>query len=251
MATTLPIWFGSIGLTPDVTSGKITLADRSTLIDVYNGPYVACVAGIVARGVFGTGQRLGFVCTSSIAEQVDRGNKGRLTINWEAGGPFATLPLPVDEFDYQPQEIYPRIERSPIFTGITTDTLALAYATVEAPTALARATAINYVNTLADLTQRALGQKLVSKLLKGEQTFYRAYARYIHTSYSYLQPALNLGGIISSPTGPLAAQLSTAQCLRLADALQPAGVNGSMYKIMKTWLCAPASDGYWDTDLNG
>jgi hypothetical protein len=251
MATPSPIWFGSLGLTADITSGKITLADRSTFVDVYNGPYIVCVAGIVARGIFGTGARLGFVCTSSVAEQVDRGNKGKLTINWEAGGPFATLPLPVDECDFQPQELFPRIERSPIFTGITTDTLALAYATINAPTTVARANAISNVDTLADLTQRALGQKLVSKLLKGEETFYRAYGRYVWTSYSYLQPALNLGGIISSPGGPMAAQFTTAQCLRLADALQPAGVNGSMWKLMRTWLCAPAADGYWDTDLNG
>jgi len=35
--------------------------------------------------------------------------------------------------------------------------------------------------------------------------------------------------------------------LRLADSLNHAGVNGSMYKITRTWVGGPA--GYWDPDL--
>ena len=248
MPTPTPLWFGVTGLTVQVDSGKLTLADRSTLVDVYQGMYVSCVAAIVARGVFGTGLRAGFVCASSVAEQIDRGNRGRLTINWEAGGPFATLPLPSDDFDLQPQELYPRIERNPFFSGINTQTLALAYAAVNGPTDIARAQAATRVAGLT-APQSTLGAALIAKLQKGEETFYMAYARYIWWSFSYLPPPWTLGGIISSPGGPLAAYFGAFSCLRLADAIQPAGVNGSMFKLIRTWLVAP--NGYWDPDLNG
>lgn len=244
-----PIWINYSGLKATKESGRITFADRVTLVDIFEGQYADCVAGLLARGVFGVGARAGWVCTSSMAEQIERGGVSRLTINWEAGGVFATEPLPADDFSLQPQELYPRIERSPFFNGITQPTLALAYQTINGATNVARQAALDRLNTLADSTQKALGLALSSKLQKGEETFYLAYMRYIWISWSYTFPSLSIGGVISAPGGPLTGRFGSFSSLRLADSVEPAGVNGSMFKIMRTWLVAQS--GYWDTDLNG
>lgn len=244
MAT--PVWRGSTGPNFRVTTGTLLLTDRSTLTDVYSGTKAVCDANILARGTFGTGARLGWVVTASKSEQ-SRGNEGTLTINWEAGGSSATIPLSCDEFDLQPVELYPRIERSPFFTGITTPTLAMAYQAVNGATPVARAEALNRINGLADVTQKALGQKLIAKLQNGEETFYQAGWRYVWTAYSYTLPSSTMGGVIQSPLGPLTGYFSGVSFIRLADGLQSSGVNGSAYKILRTWLAGP--NGYWDSDI--
>lgn len=242
------IWKGTSSLVPQIRSGSLKLADRSTSMDVYRGSNAACMAAILSRGTFGSGSRLGWVVTSATVDTVDKGGISELVINWEAGGASAWPPLPVDEFDLQPVELYPRIERAGLFANIATKTLAYAYAAVQGATPMARQAAADAVTGLSDTTQRTLGLALITKLRKGEETWYMAGWRYVWTAYSYTIPTTTLGGIIQSPLGPLYGYFSgSISFLRLADALQSAGVNGSCFKIMRTWLGGPS--GYWDSDI--
>jgi hypothetical protein len=246
-------------MTPE--SGKLTLADRTVLVDVYEGPKALCDSSVLARGTFGTGARLGWVVTSSSTESVGKGARGKLTVNWEPGGAAATMPLPCDDFDCEPMELYPRIERHAIFNQTSSGTGALAdislemvslcYAAVHGATNAARVGAYNQISSYSNADQSSLGLLLVDKLRKGEETFYVSGMKYRWWFYTYTLPSnLTLGGIVQDPFGPgtvpskLPAGLSW---LRLADAPAPAGVNGSMYKITRTWIGGPA--GHWDVDL--
>ncbi len=245
-----PVWHGSTGLIFQKNSGTLTLADRSTGQDIYRGPGSAAAAGVLARGTFGSSARLGWVVTSCTSKRVESigGDVWELTINWEAGGSSATLPLPCDEFDLAPQENYIRIERASLFSGITSATVALAYQAVEGPNYLSRNQAYDIVNSLSDATQKTLGLKLIGKLQNGEETFYYAYWRYTWVFYSYTLPSCGLNGTLTSPGGPLATPLSgVGSALQLADGLASAGVNGSCYKCTRSWLIA--FSGHWDSDL--
>ena len=241
-----PIWRGTTALVFQVESGGLTLADRATSKDVYRGPYSTCIAGVLRRGVYGTSARLGWVVTSSVVES-EKGGIGKLTINWEAGGASAYSGfLPLSEFDSAPVELAPRVERNPFFALITRDTVGLAWTAFYGATQAQRTTAWNAIEALTDATQKSLGEKLVQKFQNGNETFYLAGMRYMYVWYSFTVPSLTLGGFRDVPAFASGVGLGSAGWLRLADFLQPAGVNGSVYKVTSTWLAGPVD---WDPDL--
>jgi hypothetical protein len=121
----------------------------------------------------------------------------------------------------------------------------------------------SHPNTNAN-AQYAFGNALVGKLANGEESYYIAGYRYSYDLYSYTEPTLSEGGIIANRLegdvlqypnsaqydlgGPLNAAVPDNQgWLRLADKVEPAGVNGSMYRLTITWLGGP--NGLWDPDL--
>ena len=246
-----PIWKGTSGLIFQPESGKITLSDRATSQDIYKGPQAACYAGLLRRGTYGTGERLGLVVTSSVQEN-ERGGIGKLTINWEAGGPSANAAfLPLPEFDSQVVELYPKIERNKYFNGIDRPTIGLAFSSVFGATTAARFSAYADLLKLSD-PLLTLGKKLVLKLQLGEDSFYLAGMRYMYISYSFTPPALSMGGVIESPSFVTTFSIRDGSgnpysWLRLADFVQTSGVNGSAYKLTSTWLGGPL--GYWDPDI--
>jgi hypothetical protein len=247
MSSPVVIWKGTTLLTQQKESGTLVLSDRSIYADVYRGPYLAAYDGLLARGAFGTGPRLGWVVTSSKVES-EKGGIGKLTINWEAGGIYAWPPLPCDEFSLTPFELYPSIDRAAFFSGITFLTAALAKACGTGSCQAAREDAFKQIAIIPDLTQRALAASLASKYLRGEETFYMAAWRYVWTSYSYTMPSLVFGALIEAPLGPLYGYFdSSLSFLRLPDDLAAAGVSGSCFKVTRTWLGAPG--GYWDSDV--
>jgi hypothetical protein len=233
-------------------SGSIALNDRSTYIRKYAGLYDPTVLlSILPRGTFGTGGMAGWVVADCRAERhPDKKSLGILTLTWEAGGAYATIPLPIDEFDVQPQELYPKIERHPIFktpVQITADSCSDAYAVVYGSNKANRKDAKKIIDNYTDADQKALAIKLYTKLKNGEETYYKSAIRYSWHQHSYTLPTLSVGGAIETPGGPLAGYFYGLDFLRLADSLMPAGINGSMYKRTRTWLGALA--GYWDDEL--
>src|SRR5216684_1617553 len=126
----IPIWRGSLGLEFQPDSGAIILAERVSTTDIYRAPYSTCESQLLRRGTYGTGFRLGWVVTSSKVES-ERGGIGKLTVNWETGGPSANAAwLPLEEFDSAAFELYPRAERNPFFSGIGEDAISLAHQAV-------------------------------------------------------------------------------------------------------------------------
>jgi hypothetical protein len=241
-----PIWKGTTALLFQPDSGRLSMADRVTFTDVYKGPDSVCRAGLLRRGTYGSGERDGWVVTSSVVEP-DKGTVSKLTINWEAGGPSASsIFLPLSEFDSQVVELYPKIERAGFFADITRDTLSAAYSAVLGATKAQRDAAWSYLNGLDD-PQKTLGLKLVQKLQNGEESWYVAGMRYMFIYYSFSLPTLSLGGFIETPSIAASVGLGSMSWLRLADFFQSAGVNGSAYRVTQTWLGGP--EGHWDTDI--
>jgi len=235
-------------------SPKFQYTDRVRITDIYMGPQWLCVANMLARGTFGTGFRSGWVVNQCTTD-TQRGTIGTLTIEWEAGGAYATQPLPIGNFSLKPQELYPKIERAACFSGITFKTLNIAHNAIDLATnstGVPLVTDTFLTDNISDPTQLSLAQNLVAKWQKGEETFYLAGWRYTYEVYSYTAPTVNRGGVPGTPGGPLSAVLPTGvSWLRLADDLDPAGVAGSMYKLNVCWLGGPvySGTGYWDSDV--
>lgn len=258
MAANKPIWTGNTGLTRTSEAGGLVVGERTMLKDVYEGTYANCWAGLLARGTYGTGSRAGWVVTNC---QIDplRGAKGKLTISWEPGGYWASMPLPCDDFDIEIMELYPRIERNKLFNDkscggsapdITTAMLSLVYSAIHAHTPEARQTQEQRVYNYPDRWQSDMGIVLLDKLRKGEETFYLAGMKYTWWFFTYTVPALSRGGVIEFPFGPGAVPNCLPQdysWLRLCDVMKPVGVNGSMFKTVRTWMGGPA--GHWDSDI--
>ena len=81
----------------------------------------------------------------------------------------------------------------------------------------------------------------------GHESYYLAGLKYMYIHHYFTLPTITMGGIIQSPTlGPLAGD-ATFSWLRLADAPEPVGVNGSVIRITSTWLGGP--NGHWDPIL--
>jgi hypothetical protein len=246
----MPIhWSGPTNaLVVQPSSPHLTYGERVKAVDIYRGLQSLCASSMIPRGTFGTGFRAGWVCTQSEVT-TERGNIGTLTIEWEAGGTGADQPLPAGGFVLEPQELYPKIERNPFFASITYQTVNICRNAIDAATANGTGivSASFLANNISDPAQLALAEKLVAKWQTGEDTYYLAGWRYSFETFSYTEPALNPGGgIVSEPGGPVTLPAGVAW-LRLADHLEPAGVNGSMYKLTQHYLGGP--NGYWDSDI--
>jgi hypothetical protein len=261
----LKVWKGPTnGLVTASDSPMFEYGDRVRATDKYKGLQSLCALNMVPRGAFGTGFRSGWVCNQSQCTN-ERGGIGTLTIQWEAGGAGAIQPLPVGGFSLKPQELYPKIERAGCFAGITGTTCNIVYNALysattssgsilggEASLTTNIADGVNGYTSGTAATQLALAQLLLAKLLRGEETFYLAGWRYTYEQFTYTAPTINRGGQPGTPGGPLAAVLPAGvSWLRLADDLDPAGVNGSMFKLNVTWLGGPVVDdvGFWDSDV--
>jgi hypothetical protein len=243
-------------------------SDRNTGTDTYRGPLAQCYASILLRGTFGTGTRLGWVVTSSTVK-AERKGIGLLAINWEVGGPDANPALlPLADFRSEEVELYPKVERNPQMFGpgypgnpndrITAQVIAMCYGALHhAPPLCDQLRAqIETLNLCTDeppegttwADQWLFATLLLDWLDHGNETYYLAGTKYSWIWYTFVWPTLSNGGIIVPfPTaGPRMGDASLSW-LQLADNPEPAGVNGSVYKITSTWLGGP--NGHWDPNL--
>ena len=254
----LKIWRGptnALVLAPE--SGGVSLTDRIRSTDVYMGTYALCASNLLARGTFGSGGRAGWVVNQCSLQSL-RAGIGKLTIEWEAGGTSATNPLPVGNCSLKSQELYPKVERNAYFQGtsgitgapttpIDYKTIQLAYNALYAATQNGSASAKGAGDKLTG-DQLKHFNKLFSKLMAGEETYYLAGWRYTYDTYSYTLPSAFRGAVVQTPSGPLSSVLpSGVDWLRLADDVDPAGVAGSMWK--RTWNYLGGPNGHWDVEL--
>jgi hypothetical protein len=95
--------------------------------------------------------------------------------------------------------------------------------------------------------QTAVMNMLIEKLTKGQETYYLAGLKYTWTRHFYDPQAINRGGYIEQPGGPLAGYLPyDFDWLRNCDRQQPVGTGG-VYKVTYSWVGGPS--GHWDRDL--
>jgi len=259
------VWRPGAFMVPQYTGENLCLADRITDCDVARGPIALCRQNALLRGTFGTGSRLGWVCTNSKVTW-ERNGIGTLRINWEVGGPFApNYLLPLDDWREESVELYPKVERHWKMTDsedpnntISPDTVGMAYRAAHANDLQSAGSALQQLQSLADRTsdppegstwedQWEFGTLLYHWLVKGHETYYLAGLKYCYIRHYGSFPLTSLGGFIQSPQwGPRVGDI-TMSWLRLADAVEPVGVNGSIYKITSIWLGGPG--GHWDSTL--
>jgi hypothetical protein len=262
------IWRPGGFLVRQYSGPSLKLADRVTNSDLYRGPIGLCWSGALLRGTFGTGFRLGWVVTSSEVKW-ERLNIGTLTINWEVGGPWAPDYLrPLDDWREEVVELFPKVERNKHLYGmsypgvagdkIDVGTIALCYQAVHGGSAQARADAKTAILSMADrvtappagttwVDQADWGIVLLDWLQNGHESYYLAGLKHTYIRHYYTMPTTYLGGFIQSPQwGPRAGD-TVLSWLRLADAVEPVGVNGSAFKVSSTWLGGPG--GHWDEVL--
>ena len=262
------IWKGQSSLIRQWSGADLTLADRVMASGVYRGPLALCVASTLRRGTYGTGDRLGWVVTRSTVN-AERKGIGLLTIAWEVGGPWASpafLPLP--DYRCEVVELYPKVERNKHMYGlsyprvngdrISTMTIALCYQAVHGvpPKDIQARTAIQNMDTRTSAPpagsswddQAAWGAVLLDWLDHGHETYYQAGLKYSYVWHPFTWPALSMGGVIEPfPNGGPMMGDAAYSWLRLADAPEPNGVNGSCHKVTSTWLGGP--NGHWDPVL--
>ena len=259
------IWRPGAFLVPQYTGPSLKLADRITDVDIWRGPIALCRANTLLRGTYGSGSRLGWVCTSSEVEWEQKGI-GKLKINWEVGGPFAPNHLlPLDDWREEAVELYPKVERNAQMTDpenpantISPDTIFKAYTAAHGSSLQSSAAALQQLQALYACTsdppdgttwedQWQFGMLLYHWLMKGHETYYLAGIKYVYIHHYFSRPITTNGGFIQTPSyGPRAGD-TTLSWLRLADATEPVGVNGSVIRVTSTWLGGAA--GHWDTTL--
>jgi hypothetical protein len=254
----LLVWKGPTNALVEIAdSGQVVVTDRTRYTRIYKGTYVLCVQSQPARGTFGTGALAGWVVNQSTVTQ-ERGTIGKLSIEWEAGGAYATSPLPIGEPHLEPQELYPKIERNAYFQGSSgisgAPTTPIAYTTIQlAYNALynsqqAGSSAAWQAGSNLSGDQLLHFNELLAKLQQGEETYYLAGWRYSYELFSYTFPTIFRGAFIQQPGGPFSNVLPAGTSwLRLADNVVPAGVNGSMWKLTLNYVGGP--NGHWDPDI--
>jgi hypothetical protein len=267
-------WIPGQFLVKQYTGPCLNLADRIVDKDVYRGPIALCRANALLRGTFGSNiglgslsnqGRSGWVCTSSDVEWEQKGI-GKLTINWEVGGPFAPIYLqPLDDWREETVELYPKVERNQNLSyadeplnKIAPETIALVYQAARGASTMQQSTALDELNAMPDRTtdppanstwddQWNFSITLYNWLMLGHETYYLAGVKYCYIRHYFNYPMVSMGGIIQAPQfGPRAGD-TTFSWLRLADAVEPVGVNGSAFKLTSTWLGGPS--GHWDATL--
>jgi hypothetical protein len=241
------------------------LADRVADVDLWRGPIALCRERTLRRGTYGTGTRLGWVCTSSEVEWEQKGI-GKLRINWEVGGPFAAnYFLPLDDWREETVELYPKVERHAKMTDsedpantISPETIELSYQASHGSSARSRADALEDLQGLYARNsdppegstwedQLEFGMLLYHWLVRGHETYYLAGVKYMYIHHYFSRPITTKGGFIQSPQyGPRAGDTELSW-LRFADATEPVGVNGSVIRLISSWLGGP--DGHWDSTL--
>lgn len=259
MSAPTPIWKPSApGLIEQPESGKITFAETATLTKVYKGKYADCFAGTLPRGTIGSSGITTGLIVQNCEVTPERGGAARLQIVWggfsDTGGGPGTI-VPADEFDLDPFELNPAVEKNTAFAALYPDApdttvLRLQNDVTDATQggeAGARKKGYDDAASLASSDARDQAFYLIHLLKRGVTSFYLAGFRYSWTSYTFTLPTVTRGGFRSAPGGPLSSAIAalSLSCLREADSL--GGATNGFYKLRRNWLCGPA--GHWDAVL--
>jgi hypothetical protein len=234
---------GASDLVATRRSGSMRYAERVTYVQEFEGKLTAArtLAGLYYRGTIW--QIAGFngnfiVDDTSI---VPDGQKGTVTINYTWLGS-----LPPDEWSVTPVEINPALEKNSVYAALTAADVKQARRNFNASSQEA---ADSVESAITAATNAALIQSLVTKLSRGQETFYMAGAKYQWTAFfnTLSGVTLRMGGYREAPGGPGTLPAGFIW-LRMADELS---WSNGLYKLTRCWIGAPSYASYWDTDLYG
>jgi len=209
-----------------------TLTRRTQILE---GKLALAIAAVPGRGWLGSGSYAGWIVDSATLTP----DKGRavLVIRYSAAVGSSGVPLPEDEWRVEMFEDNPRLERHPRYSGLSASDLEDVQTALQSHDDAERASAYTGLS--------ATGKELVDKIRKGQESYYRAAARYSWTESDYVAPPTTIGGYIESPYGPGAPYVAPSYSwLRLADSIDY--LNG-LYRTTRVWLGGPS--GHWDADI--
>jgi hypothetical protein len=183
----------------------------------------------------------GVFCVEQTGVSGSRGGIGTVTVKY-----VWLNSVPPDEWSVTPFEISPPIERANYFSALTLNDLKLAKGSFVSDQMTGQAT---LDNASAASPNATLIQSLITKWLRGEETFYVAGLKYQWTAYFTTLSGVTFrrGGYVETPGGP-GAYPANFTWLRQSDEIV---WNNGMYRLTRTWIGAPSSIGLWDSDLYG
>lgn len=238
MAT--PTWKGPTDqLVEANNSPSYQVGERIIKVRTYHGLFSHCESVLpdFSRGTAGSGDEDGYVVGAATLNKI-RGGSGQLAVQWEASASTSGYVLPPDEVSVSPDNINPRLETHPRFATLDQEDLANVESALRAQDETARSDAYAALDTL--------GQELVDRIRRGNESYYLAALRYSWVTHSWTLPTMTRGGFVQSPSGPLSGYFSgTLSWLRESDDLQ---LSGGIWRYTRNWL--GAADGRFDTDLD-
>ncbi len=238
MAT--PTWKGPTDqLVEANNSPTYELSERVIKTRIYHGLYSYCESLLpdYSRGTIGTGSESGYLVSRTTLAKL-RGNIGQMTIQWEASSDSSGQTLPSDEVAVIPDNLNPRLEAHPNYAVLDDVDMQNVENALRANTRQER--------LVTDAFLTAEGLDLVTRIRRGNESFYLAAFRYSWVTHSWTIPSSTRGGFVESPGGPLASYFTgTISWLREADALQ---YQSGIWRRTRTWLGGPA--GHFDPDLD-
>lgn len=237
----VPTWVGPTTTLVEMPgSPSIDYSEELVRTRTYKGLFSLCESSAPARWSLGTGAEAGYMVAKATVSR-ERGNIGTLTVVYKVNAASSGQPLPPDDYDTDPFEINPRVERNSAFSTVTDSEMSHVQAAVAAGDAATRAEHVQWVTSNGSTAAKAL----LALMLRGTENYYQAGMKYIWSQSLYTAPAATLGGFIEVPGGTPGFTLPAGMSwLRMADKL---GQSGGIYRITRTWMGGPA--GLWSTVL--
>jgi len=230
------VWKGYTTLLEQKESRGYEVGDVTRKIGVWRGKYDDCEAALPAKGTLGSDAFAGWLVDSATLNPDMRGLGATLIVRF-TNSSGSGQSLPEDTWRLESVEDNPRVERHPRYSSLTAQNLEDVQTAVQGRDDTTRDTAYAALP--------ALGQELVDKMRRGQESYYAAVRRYVWTTSSFVPPAAVDGGTIEVPGGPGLAYLNPGfDWLRMADDLE---YQNGVYKITSTWLGGP--NGHWDPDI--
>ena len=234
----------------DPDSPTLEFAEQCTVTHKYHGDWATIQTLIVGRGAYLV-DSFGYlyrVLSCTIAHE--KGNAGSMIIVTES----ISFNVPPDEFDVEPVEFNPALEKYSAYSVLLDTDLANIQSALELPQETARAEAASRNTYPVGSQAYNLWNALLSKKRRGEDTFYIIGFKVTWSKFYWNTQPLNFGGYIQNPAAIVPATFirstlgqiipASMSCLRFADQQSFAR---TWYKVTRTWLCGSA--GKWDPDI--
>jgi len=211
----------------------------AVLTRAFRGPYATALASRPPIGAFGLGTYAGLRVTDV---QVTSEKPGIGQLTWTMEGALLTngLPeLPPETASVDPVKQEFRMEKHPLYSDITLDTLSAINSALSATKEEDRA---DYLLRIYEAADTDIAVPLYEKMAHGETHFVLYMPVYKWTFYSLTTPTLDEGGYLQDPYGPIPIPPGF-DWLREADAFE---WTGSFWKVTRTWqaLINPDPDIY-------
>jgi hypothetical protein len=221
------------------TSPSYSYDERVTKVHTYQGVYAAVAAEVKSKWTVGTGEHAGWVVERCGYTRMPKG-LGEVVVEWVAAGSLYGS-LPIETATLTPIPVNPKLERHWRYGALTDEQrTAIRDALNSSDTGLR-------TSNEAKISGVTLAEELLAKLRQGFENFYLSGLKYEWKSYSWAAPAVNLGGYLESPAGPLGGILpGSMSWLREADGIE-SPTNDGYYTKTLTWTGGP--DGFWDIDI--